>query len=615
MHNPVIRSLVLTLVGLNLFTPAIYADDSGTSLPETVVTATRSETKTDELATAATVYTRDDIQRLQVKTLPELLKGSTGLDVVQNGGYGQPASVYTRGTNSDHILVLIDGIKAGSVTTGTSAFELIPIDAIERVEIIRGPQSSLYGSEAIGGVIQIFTRKGKGTNSGTDSQTPKIDAEVGAGSWDTHRETANASGRWQDNWYNVGVSNMQSNGYAPEVAPVPGSTNAGGYRNTSVNARFGHQFERGEVDAFLMRAEGTNQYSGYGPISDNNKQFENQVFGVNGKWNVNDLWSSDLRLGQTRDAQSFLYPDGSFSNSINTTRWNASWLNNLKFSKDHQATIGTDYRLDQVDGSTQYDQNSRYDIGIFGELHDRLFERFFLNSSLRFDHNQAFGNVVTGSIGGRYNWDNGLSAFANFGSAFKAPTFNELYWPGYGNALLKPEESRSVEVGTAGQHDWGRWELRAYHTDVDHLINYGTTGLSNINKAQIDGLEAEISGQWLGFTQRLTGNLLSPIDRTDHTRLQRRADKTLSYDLSRSWNQFDVGATVLAQSDRPDTDMNGNPVTVNGFVTLDLRTAYHIDKNWTLSGKLANLLDKQYQTTYNYNMPARNFFFSIHYSY
>jgi vitamin B12 transporter len=591
------------------------ANNDEINLPETLVTATRSDTAKNELASASTVYTREDIERLQVRTLPDLLKGSTGVDVVQQGGYGQLSSVFMRGTNSSHVLVLIDGIKAGSVTAGITAFELIPIEQIERVEIIRGPQSSLYGSEAIGGVIQIFTRKGAQT------EKPSVSVEAGGGSYDTHREAGNISGRWQNTWYNLGVSNIESNGFKPKVTVDNGVANQGGYNNTAVNARVGHRFDNNaEVEAFFMRAEGMNQFAGYSDQDSSRKQFVNQVVGTSLTKDLLDNWRSTLRFGQTRDEGSNFMANGQFKNSLNSTRWNASWLNQLTLSANHSATLGTDYRVDEVDGTTQYNKNSRYDVGVFGELHSKLFENHFINASLRWDENQAFGDYVTGNIGWRFNWLHGLSAFASFGNAFKAPTFNDLYYPlprsfGGGNPNLKPEESTTVETGLAGNHDWGRWELRAYHTDIDHLIAFGLTGMENINKAQIDGIEVEIGTELLGWNHKLTGNLLSPRDRINNTRLLRRADKTLSYDLSKTFGAFDLGATVLAQSDRPDYDyVNWQPTKVAGFVTLDFRTAYHIDKNWMISGKLNNILDKHYQTVSNYNMADRNFFLSIHYN-
>ena len=614
MHSYFYRFMALSILSASC---PLYAAVSNQpeSLDDLIVTATRSDTPKKELASAATVYTREDIERLQVRTLPELLKGSTGVDVVQQGGYGQPSSVFMRGTNSSHVLVLIDGVKAGSVTAGITAFELIPVEQIERVEIIRGPQSSLYGSEAIGGVIQIFTRKGKQTDK------PSLSMEAGGGSYDTHREAGNVSGRWQNTWYNLGVSNIESNGFKPQVIAPDGVANQGGYNNTAVNARVGHQFDnKAEVEAFFMRAEGVNQFVGYDTQDANHKLYVNQVVGTSLSKDLLDNWRSILRFGQTRDEGSNFLANNQFKSNLDSTRWNATWLNEIKLASDHKATLGTDYRVDEVDSSTQYNKTSRYDVGVFSELHSKLFDNHFINASLRWDQNQAFGDYVTGNLGWRFNWQHGLSAFASFGNAFKAPTFNDLYYPlprlwGGGNPNLKPEQSTSVETGVAGNHDWGNWELRAYHTNIDNLIAFGATGMENINKAQIDGIEAEIGGDFLGWHHKLNGHLLSPRDRINNTRLLRRADKTLSYDVSRTLGSFDLGGTVMAQSDRLDMDyFSWEPTKVNGFVTLDFRTAYHIDKNWMISGKLNNVLDKHYQTVSNYNMADRNFFFSIHYN-
>lgn len=609
MQKILFGSFVLATVSTSLTTHAA-TNDEAVNLPETVVTANRTETATRELASAVTVYTRDDIERLQVRTLPELLKGSTGVDVVQSGGYGQPASVFMRGTNSSHVLVLIDGIKAGSVTEGLTAFEFIPVEQIERVEIVRGPQSSLYGSEAIGGVIQIFTRKGAQT------EKPSISVEAGGGSFNTHREAGNIGGRWQNSWYNLGVSNLESDGIPPKVIAPAGVANQGGYSNTAINARAGHRFDNNtEVEAFFMHAEGDNQFTGFSTFDVNHKQFVNQVVGTNLSMDMLDNWRSSLRFGQTRDENHNLGSPGALSDSIfNTTRWNATWLNEVKLSDNHKAVLGTDYRVDEVDSSVQYDKTSRYDVGVFSEIHSRILENHFLNASIRWDENQQFGDAITGNIGWRFNWQHGLSMFASFGNAFKAPTFNDLYYPGFGNPNLKAEKSTSVETGLAGNHNWGQWELRAYHTDIENLIAFGSTGVANIDKAQIDGIEAEIGTQLFGWTHKLTGNLLSPSDRINNTRLLRRTDKTLSYDLAKSFGAFDVGASVLAQSDRPDFDINFNRTKVAGFVTLDFRTAYHLNKNWMISGKLNNVLDKHYQTASNFNMADRNFFLSIHYN-
>jgi len=605
---------------LSLIIPfsSVYAGQP-VDLPGVVVTATRAETLQNELAAGATVYTRQDIERLQVKTLPDLFKGTLGVDIAQSGGYGQTTDLFLRGTNPGHVLVLIDGIKVGSVTTGTMPYELIPIDQIERVEIVRGPQSSLYGSEAIGGVIQIFTRKG---SHGDDK--PHVSLQAGGGSYDTAHTAGTVSGNLGRNWYNLGVSHIDSAGFNAKQHSDP---DRDGYENTGVNARFGHRFANAaEIEGFFLRSQGTNQYDS--SFGGNNSAFINQVFGLTGQMDVRKNWHTLLRLGRSTDDLDTFFPDGSFESRYNTTRWNASWLNQVRLSDAHQLTVGADYRLDEVasgdldtysPGFNTYSQKSRYDAGLFSELHSRVLERHFLNASVRGDKNEAFGDYVTGNVGWRYNSAIGINPFASFGNAFKAPTFNELYWPntgfGGGNPHLKPEESQSVEVGVSGVHKQVQWELRAYHTDVDQLIS-GWPPV-NINKARIEGIEAQLVTDFLGWHHKLNLNVLDPVDVATGLRLQRRADKSLSFDLSRSIGVFDVGAAVLAQGDRPDIDYNTYPyqrVSLHGFVTVDLRAAWHINKNWLLSGKLNNLLDENYQTVNGYNTPDRNFFVSIHYN-
>jgi vitamin B12 transporter len=611
----------LLVAGFN--TPAFSQDtpvDSVLALPDMVVTATRSETAKNQLATAATVYTRKDIDRLQVKTLPELLRGSAGIDMTQNGGYGKVTDIFMRGTNSDHVLVLIDGIKVGSVTTGTSPFEYVPLDQVERVEITRGPNSSLYGSEAIGGVIQIFTRKGE------QKEKPSVVLDAGGGSYNTYRTSGNVSGKVDNTWYNVGASRFASQGFnSQQATPGPFGVNQpdrDGYSNTAVNARVGHHFDshNTDIEAFFTRAQGTNKYDGN---FQNKTDFIEQVAGTTLATDIVNNWRSTVRLGQSLDWQDQFAPNGDFSSRFDSTRWNASWLNQFQITDAHQLLVGSDYRLDQVNSDTQFDKTSRYDVGVFTELHSRFWDDHFLNASIRWDKNQAFGNVVTGSIGWRDNWHYGkgndsISTFANFGNAFKAPSFNQLYYPNFGNPTLKAETSKSVEVGLAGNHEWLQWELWAYHTDIDNLIvivtdsNTFQSTSENIGKAQLDGLEAEMSTQILGWNSKLNMSLLSPKNRITNQRLPRRADQTLGFDLSRSFGDFDVGTHVVAQDYRYDNA--ANTTKVGGYVTVDLRTAYHLNENWQLSVKLNNALDNKYQTVNTYNTAERNFFVSVHYN-
>lgn len=611
------QKIILSTFLLSNFCSFVYAQDAVETFPDIVVTATRSEIESKEISAATTVYTRKDIERLQVKTIPELLNGSSGVDMTQSGGYGQRTSTYIRGTNSQDVLVLIDGIRAGDVSSGTSAFEFIPIDQIERVEVVRGPQSSLYGSEALGGVIHIFTRKGN------EAKNPTVTLDAGGGSYDTAKGSGTVSGKWNNSWYNLGASHIDSQGFnATSPTNFSYLPFKNGYSNTGINSRVGHIFDnKAEVEASFIRSEGTNNYNGWnadGTVQHNIQgQFVNQAVSGSGSLYVLDNWRSTLRLGQSIDNRSDIY-NGYF----NTSRWSTSWLNDLTISPNHKITMGADYHLDELDSDTSFTKKSRYDAGVFTELHSQLIKDYFITGSLRGDNNQTFGDYLTGNIGSRYNWNHGISLLANFGNGFRAPTFNELYYPPIpallminGNPNLKPEQSTSVEAGFAGDHDWGKWEVRAYHTEVTDLI--GSTGYLpglpsyqsiNIGKAQIDGIETVTSSQFMGWNGKLNLNLLNPVNTADNTRLIGRADKTLSFDLSRALGRFDVGTYIVAQGDRHYS------TNTSGYVTVDLRSAYHINKSWILNAKLSNLLDEQYQTVYSYNTMGRNFFLSIHYN-
>lgn len=587
------------------------SEEKPDNLPEMVITTTRlgDEIK-KSLSIATTVYSRADIDRLQVRTLPELLRGSAGVDITQNGGYGKVSNVFMRGVSSDQVLVLIDGIKMGSVTTGTTAFENIPIDQIERVEIIRGSQSSLYGSEAIGGVIQIFTRKG------SSSEIPKVTIDTGGGSYYTNSTTGTVSGKYRNAWYNIGASHLGSEGFSARVKPY--DQDKDGYQNTSVNARSGYKFDNNaEIEATFMRAQGSNQFDGYNMQSANNNTFVNQVVSLSGNMEITKDWYSTVRLGQTNDQNENFLPKGEFSSLFESTRWNASWLNKFLVSDNHQIISGLDYRYDEVNSTSVYQQKSRFDLGAFGEFNSRFFDHNFVKASVRWDRNQAFGDYATGNIGWRFNWEHGISLLANLGNAFKAPTFNQLYYPNSGNLNLLPEESKSYELGVVGEHNWGNWDLRVYHMNIDNLINWapdatGNWRPQNVDKAQIEGIETEVGSDIHGFHPKLIINLLNPENKHNGNRLPSRADKTLKFDLSKSFADVDLGAVLIGQGNRfADA---ANKTSVDGFVTVDLRSAYHFNKNWMLSAKLNNLLNKNYQTVNTYNMADRNFYISIHYN-
>lgn len=581
-------------------------------LPKLIVTATRTDQSIDHLSAASTVFTRHDIERLQLQSVPELLKQATGVDVTESGGPGKAASVYIRGTGSGHVLVLIDGVRIGSVTLGSSPFSSLPIDQIERVEIVRGSQSSLYGSDAIGGVIQIFTRKGQYT----DNNKPTLSIEAGGGSYDTAHVSGNVSGKYKQLGYAVGVSHITTSGFNASSSTSQ-DADRDGYKNTSFNIRTDYKINNDySVEAFFLRSQGENEFdNNFG--SDRN-DFVIQNIGLSGYMQFSDNWLSTLRLGESRDQSR--QPDGDF---FNTRRRMVSLSNKIKLNSNHQIIIGSDFRNDHIESHQSYAETDRYDIGGFAEYYGRWFDLIDFNASVRGDEDEQFGSHITGNSGFRIGLANsGIDVVANFSSGYKAPTFNDLYWPdgsfGVGNPYLKPEESTTFEVGLEGQHDWGNWVIRAYHTNIENLINWEpiTPGSfkyqpKNVNKAQIDGIEGEISTQLYGWNITLNGNALSPKDRVSNQRLSDRAQLQLGVDISKEiFDHLNIGSSLNVSGDRLDGTTKSH-----GAIVWDIRAAYQINNSWSIKGKLKNLLNDQYQTNKGFNTADRNFFVSVNYIY
>lgn len=597
---------VLSLIPL-VFTTQAQAEEA-VELPNIIVTATRTDQSIDRLTAASTVFTREDIERLQVQSVPELLKRATGVDVSDSGGPGKNSSVFIRGTSSGHVLVLIDGVRIGSATLGIAPFSSLPIDQIERVEIVRGSQSSLYGADAIGGVIQIFTRKG----GQKEDYKPTISIDAGGGSYDTAQVSGNVSGKYKQAWYSLGASHITTAGFNATSASS-NDNDRDGYENTSFNARVGYQFnDQYSAEAFIIRSDGENEFdNNFG--SDRN-DFVIQNIGLTANMQLTDNWLSILTFGESRDESD--QPDGDF---FNTRRRMVSLSNKINLSSNHEIIIGSDFRDDQVQSNKSYAETNRYDIGGFAEYYGRWFDLIDFNASVRGDEDEQFGSHITGNAGFRIGLaDSDIDFVANFSSGYKAPTFNSLYFPGFGTPNLKPEESTTFEVGLEGQHGWGNWMLRAYHTDIDNLISFDRTTFRavNVNKAQIDGMEGEISTQIYGWNIALNGSALSPKDRVTNERLPNRSQLHLGLDISRQFfDSLTIGSTLAVTGDRSYTLFSGGTVKTHGSVVWDMRAAYQLNKSWTIKGKLNNLLNDQYQTNRGFNTADRNFFASVNYTY
>ncbi len=594
-----------------------------------VVTATRTAQTADESLASVTVINRKDIERQQARSVQDLLRGVPGVSIANNGGPGKNTSVFMRGTNSDHVLVLIDGIRVGSATTGGAAFQNIPVDQIERIEIVRGPRSSLYGSEAIGGVIQIFTRKGSGKGL-------RQNFSFGGGSYGTYSGSGGLSGNYKDGWFNLNASGIGTNGFnacTGSVSPFAGcgadEPDRDGYRNVAGSARAGYRFQNGlDIEANYLRSDGKTEFDGF----QNKSEIVQQVFGGAAHFSPVEMWRISL-TGGVSDQNSLSFKNNKDTNRsrFDTRRVSVSLLNNISFGKNNLSTVGFDFQNDHVKTSSDFARTSRYNFAVFGQ-HQMKIAAHDLLGAVRVDINEQFGSRITGGPSWGYSVTDNLRLTASFGTAFKAPTFNELYFPSFapdlpafGNPDLRPEKSYSAEFGVNGTQHWGNWSLNVYETHIDNLIigipnppgSFNTTAF-NIDKARIRGLEAIFSTQIKGW--QLNGNLtfLDPENRADRNSgnrgnvLPRRAKQSYRLDANRTFlDKYVVGAMMLAEGTR--FDRVDNVRKLDSYFKFDLRAEYIINQNWRLQGRVENLFNVRYETASFFNQPGRNFFVTIRY--
>ncbi len=607
-----LNARLLAVLALAGSCPLSHAE-SEVDLNPLVVTATRLAEPANQTLASVTVITRDDIERLQPHSVAELLIGLAGISVANAGGLGKVTSVFVRGTEADETLVLIDGIRVGSASVGTTAFEQLPVDQIERIEIVRGPRSSLYGSDAIGGVIQIFTRRGEG------ALTPSL--SLSGGTYGTWQGEGGISGGDTHDWYSASAAGVRTNGFpacrgigAPVYAgcfvnPPPGDD---GFWQTSGSLRGGYRFDDGlEISADWLRAYGDNQYDG---DVVNSSRVAQQVLGGTIRLPTWGIWTGSITGGQSRD-DSNDYLNGIYVDNFDTRRDSVTLQNQFSLAPRQQLVAGVDFLNDHLISSTPYPETWHGDTGVFTQYQGG-FGAAEVQGSLRRDHDQQFGPHSTGGAAIGYTLTPALRLTAGYGTAFEAPTFNDLYFPGYGNPDLRPVSSRSVEIGASGRVALLAWSLDVYETHVDDLITYdAATGQpANLGRSLIRGAEGTLAGSWRGWRSHLALTLLDPRDRTpgdNDAVLPRRAEHTGRWDIDRQVKRLSVGATWLVSGRRFDDIANTR--ILGGYSTLDLRAGCQILHSWLLQLQLSNVLDKRYETAEYYNQPGRAYYVTLRY--
>lgn len=612
MHRPFVRT-ALAVALANLINPAQAAD-----MAAVVVTATRQPQRVNETLADVTLIDADEIRNAgPTATVTELLARQPGIEIAQNGGGGTTASVFIRGSNSNHVLLLVDGIRVGSATTGAPAWEYIPLQQVDHIEIIRGPASSLYGSEAIGGVVQVFTKRGEGHF--------QPHAEAGYGTWNTSALGAGFSGAHEGWRYSLQVADKRSDSFPsinnPANAAYDPANDA--FRTASSSGSLSYSpTPDHELGSNFLYADGWNRFKANfpGPASDTYKQKETiSAADLYSRNRLTDGWTSTLRIGQSAD-DGRTYDNGNQYSGIRSTQTQYQWQNDVRLPLG-TALLALERNDQRVSSpATNYALTKRtVNSFLAGWTGDLGAHRLQLN--VRQDNNSQFGNKATGLVAYGYrfspNWRGNLSA----GSAFKAPTFNDLYWPGAGNPNLKPENSQNREAALRYEAGSQQASLTYYHNAVSNLIQWAPVNPGNLWGAWLpfNVARATLSGWTLAYAGNLPGDyrlsgsldIQDPRDDILQKTLQYRTRQAAKLGLARDFGAFDVGGEILASGKRYNDAANRQ--VLGGYATANAYVNYRVAKDWALFARANNIFDKRYALVRDYATPGANLFVGVRY--
>ncbi|CRN03394.1 Outer membrane cobalamin translocator [Pseudomonas sp. 34 E 7] len=586
--------------------------DQALKLSDVVISANRQVQARNDSSAANTVFTRADIDRLQPDSVTDLLSRVPGVQVAPTGGRGSLPGIYIRGTKSAQSLVLVDGQRIANTTSGDSGLQYLNVDQIERVEVLRGSRSVIYGSDAIGGVIQVFTRR-----NAEQGLQPRV--KLGFGSHQTWERSVGLSGGDEQTRFNLGASLDETAGINSSHQSFPSDGDHDAYRNQSLSLNLSHSFSdalelgfnlldnrgKSEYDNSFGRYDfATGQSFGQKPYTDYTVSSASGYVDAT----LSEGWQSRLELGhsENRDTKRDTLSDD-FS-VFNTYRDSVNWQNDLTLNERNSLIVGGDWYEDRFHGSTAFTEDSRWNRAAFVQ-HRFHGEWFSTELGLRRDQNQQFGgqNSWSGTLTVPINPDNDV--LLSYSEGFRAPTFNDLYYPGtqYSNPNLQPETSKSYEVQWRSQlANSTRLEASLYRTDLSDAIILDGGKPQNVASARINGVEAALKQELFGWQGNLGVSLIDPRDRDSGHTLARRARRTLNLDLDRQFDKVGVGASWQAISSSYDDEANRN--RLGGYALLGLRSSWALNREVSLSLKVDNVLDKSYaRAKYSYLEGYQNY--------
>jgi vitamin B12 transporter len=574
--------------------------DDALKLPDVLISANRQVEERSASTAANSVFTREDIDRLQPSSVTDLLNRVPGVQVAPSGGRGSLPGIYIRGTKAAQSLVLVDGVRIANATSADSALQYLNIDQIERVEVLRGSRSAIYGADAIGGAIQIFTRRGA-------DQPLQARLHMGVGNHGTRQRSLGLSGGDAQTRFNLGASLDETQGIDRTGPSFDSDSDHDAYRNKSVSLNLSHQLSDDvEIGMSALdnrgKTEFDNPFGLYDPVTFNSvgqqqySDFELSSLGTYLDMRVNEHWKTRLELGHSENREKTFDKLSTDRYVFNTYRDSVNWQNDLTLNEQHSLMLGADWYEDRVNSSTPFDEDSRWNRAVFVQ-HRFKGENFSTELGVRRDQNQQFGsqNTWSGTLTLPLNERNDL--LLSYSEGFRAPTFNDLYYPDFSNPNLKPEHSKSYELQWRSRFsETTQLEASLYRTDLKDAIALDANFRpENIGSARINGFEASLKRQVLGWDANLGVSIIDPRDRDTGRTLNRRARRTLNLDMDRQFDRLGLGASWQAVSGSYNDEANQQ--TIGGYALFGLRSSWKATDEVKLEFKIDNALDKRYSRT------------------
>ncbi|MDD5248734.1 MAG: TonB-dependent receptor [Rhodocyclaceae bacterium] len=625
MPCPLFRTALAVALANAFIATAQAADDAAV-----VVTATRTPTRASEILSDVSVITRDDIERSGQSTLAEVLQAQPGVQIWTNGGPGAVASVSIRGSSPQHTVVLLDGQRLSSATVGTTAFEHLPLNQVERIEILRGPASALYGADAIGGVIQIFTRKSTGA--------PRVAADFGVGSYRTDSGSVNYGGAVGDTNFNLDAGYLHSGGFS---ATKPGAygfnPDRDGYDNRNFSARVAQRIASDhEIGADVFYSDGKTHYDAANcdptftvctNAFDNHQTQTLSSYSVHARDRFLPHWTSQLRIGRSEDSMTSYSLDplaGTVGGqSFRTVQDQFSWQNDI-VTDAGKIMLATERRAERVDSNAVAFTVGERTTNSFLAGYQAWFGKHSLQVGARRDDISQFGAHSSGSFAYGYQLTSAWRASLATGTAYRAPTFDDLYWPVdfstfyVGNPNLRPERARNREAGIVYEEGDRRVSLTHFENRVSDLITFGDAAAPaffittvNVGRAMLKGDTVAYSDAFGRWKTRIAYDALSARDMDTNLYLMRRAKQHGTAELRYDGGNWDAGAQLVATGPRFDDAANTRTMAGFGLVNIDGRHA--LGRDWSLVGRINNLFNRRYELVQGFNTPGANLFVGFRY--